>query len=169
LWLLGASLAQAHKASDAYVHLSGGGGNAVVLRVDVALRDLDVALDLDTNGDGQLTWGEVRAAWPAIETYVRGHLQLDGCVLGVATRTLERRIDGVYAALQWQSDCRPSAAPSIRYAMLAEVDPTHRGIARVDWAGSPSVLRAGAGATGWDDFAVTFSTRGPRGAPPAGA
>ena len=141
-WCLLAGMgAQAHKSSDAYVHLSGGGSASVVVRVDVALRDLDVALDLDTNGDGKLTWAEVRASWPAIETYVLAHFQLDGCALPAATRSLERRIDGVYAALQWQPECRPAAAPSIRYSMLAEFDPTHRGIARIEWAGAASVLR----------------------------
>ena len=145
-WLAGAcllvgTLAQAHKSSDAYVHVSGGGDAAVVVRVDVALRDLDVALDLDTSGDGKLTWAEVRTAWPVIEAYVQAHFRVDGCALPAATRTLERRIDGVYAALQWQPDCRPAGAPSIRYSMLAEVDPTHRGIARIEWAGAASVLR----------------------------
>lgn len=139
--LVGAGQAQAHKSSDAYLHLTGGGDAAVVLRVDVALRDLDVALDLDTNGDGKLVWGEVRAAWPAIEMYVRSHVQLDGCTLTGAARSLERRIDGVYTALQWQPECRPVLAPPLSYSMLAEVDPTHRGIARVEWAGASSVLR----------------------------
>lgn len=133
--------AQAHKSSDAYVHLSGGSSSKVDVRVDVALRDLDVALDLDSNGDSLLTWGEVRAAWPAIETYVRANFQLEGCALPAATRSLERRIDGVYAALQWQTDCQPASTPSIRYSMLAAFDPTHRGIARIDWAGAPSTLR----------------------------
>jgi hypothetical protein len=139
--LLACSAAQAHKSSDAYVHVSGGGSAAVVVRVDVALRDLDVALDLDTNGDGKLTWAEVQASWPSIEAYVLAHVELEGCALAGATRSLERRIDGVYAALQWQPDCRPAMAPPIRYSMLAEFDPTHRGIARIEWAGSASVLR----------------------------
>ena len=136
-----AGFAQAHKASDAYVQLSGGGAFATHLRVDLALRDIDVALDLDANGDGKLTWGEVRAAWPAIELYVRAHVGLEGCDLGSASRSLERRVDGVYAALQFQSDCRPPTVPSIRYSMLAEVDPTHRGIARIEWAGSAQMVR----------------------------
>jgi hypothetical protein len=139
--LLAGTAVQAHKSSDAYVRLSGGSGEEVVVRVDVALRDLDVALDLDTNGDGKLTWAEVRAAWPAIEAYVLTHFQLEGCALSAATRSLERRIDGVYAALQWRPDCRPASAPPIRYSMLAEVDPTHRGIARIEWAGAASVLK----------------------------
>ncbi len=140
-FLLLASLAQAHKSSDAYLQLAGGAGSALQLRADVALRDLDVALDLDTDGDGQLTWGEVRAAWPTIERYVSSRIQIDGCTWGAATRALERRADGVYAALQWTADCRPADAPPIRYAMLAEVDPTHRGIARIEWAGAGSTLR----------------------------
>jgi hypothetical protein len=146
-WLAAAGLlivgsgAQAHKSSDAYVHLSGGGNTPVVLRVDVALRDLDVALDLDTNGDANLSWLEIRTAWPAIERYVLAHVQLDGCALPAATRSLERRIDGVYAALQWLPDCRPAAPPLIHYSMLAQIDPTHRGIARIEWAGAASVLQ----------------------------
>jgi hypothetical protein len=139
--LLVVSVAQAHKSSDAYVHLTGGGSNGVSLRVDVALRDLDVALDLDTNGDGKLTWGEVREAWPAIEAYIHARIQLEGCPLPAATRTLERRIDGVYAALQWQTGCQPVKGPAIRYSVLAEIDPTHRGIARIEWARSAPALR----------------------------
>ncbi len=141
LCLFAAGLARAHKSSDAYVHLAGGDASATTLRVDVALRDLDVALDLDTDGNAQLTWGEVRAAWPAMERYVLAHVQLEGCVLNAGTRSLERRIDGVYAALQWQPDCRPAGAPRIRYSMLADIDPTHRGIARIEWAGSALAIR----------------------------
>lgn len=141
LLALCAGAAHAHKASDGYVQLAGGGAAATTLRVDVALRDLDVALDIDANGDGKLTWGEVRAAWPGIEGYVQSHLQLEGCELRATGRLLERRADGVYAALQLQGDCRQVAAPAIRYSMLADVDPTHRGIARVEWAGTPSELK----------------------------
>lgn len=133
--------ALAHKASDAYLYLSGGGANPTQLRFDLALRDLDVALDLDSNGDGRLTWREVKAGWPAIQTYVEARLRLDGCPLQLTARTLERRSDGVYAALHWQANCRPTHAPSIQYAILAQVDPTHRGIARIEWSGSEPVLR----------------------------
>ncbi|HJV60413.1 MAG TPA: HupE/UreJ family protein, partial [Albitalea sp.] len=110
-------------------------------RVDVALRDLDVALDLDADGDGRLTWREVRAAWPSIEEYLRSHIEVAGCRWTRSERLLETRIDGTYAALVMDSDCRLAAPPTIRYTVLREVDPTHRGIARLELAGGPPVLQ----------------------------
>jgi hypothetical protein len=149
-----AAPAWAHKASDAYVQLNGS-DKGLALRVDVALRDLDAVLDIDTDGNGQLTWGEVRAAWPAIEAYVASHLQVDGCALAAPVRSLERRADGVYAALSFQSACVPAAEPAIRYTVFADIDPTHRGIARITLNGQPPVVRvldprqpAGQAATG---------------------
>jgi hypothetical protein len=132
--------AYAHKASDAYLQLEGGSG-ATTLRVDVALRDLDVALDLDSDGDGKLNWYEVRTGWPLIESYLRKRVELEGCSFTSATRTLERRVDGVYAALILQSPCTPAQPPVIHYGVMAEVDPTHRGIARIEWAGQTSALQ----------------------------
>ena len=137
---LAAPVARAHKASDAYVQLSGDGATLGV-RVDIALRDLDAVLDIDADGNGLLTWGEVRAAWPAIDGYVAAHVQVDGCVLGAPTRALERRSDGVYAALSYSSACAPAAAPAIRYTVFADVDPTHRGIARIALAGQAELVR----------------------------
>ena len=138
--LASASGAWAHKASDAYIQLTGAPAG-LTTRVDVALRDLDAVLDIDTDGNGQLTWGEVRAAWPAIEAYVGSRVQVEGCVLAAPARALERRADGVYAALTYVSTCAPKAEPSIRYTVFADVDPTHRGIARVSMAGQATVVR----------------------------
>ena len=47
----------------------------IELRWDIALRDLDAAIDLDADGDGRLTWREVRTAWPAIDAYALPRLQ----------------------------------------------------------------------------------------------
>lgn len=49
----------AHKPSDSYLSLKGKAGSTdITVRWDIALRDLDYVLQLDRNGDGQLTWGE---------------------------------------------------------------------------------------------------------------
>ena len=130
----------AHKASDAYVQLSAT-ETSLSVRVDIALRDLDAVLDIDADGNGQLTWGEVRAAWPAVDAYVASHVQVAGCALASPVRALERRADGVYAALTYESACALKAEPQIRYTVFADVDPTHRGIARIAVPGQPSVVR----------------------------
>jgi hypothetical protein len=139
LLALGSGRAQAHKASDAYLQLETGGAGTT-LRVDVALRDLDAALDIDADGDARLTWAEVRAAQPAIQRYLLAHVQLAGCALEPLTQTLERRSDGVYAALVLRSTCVPSSVPAIRYTALADIDPTHRGIARTVLNGQAPVV-----------------------------
>ena len=57
--LLLASLSWAHKAGDSYLTIEQD-GPVLGVTWDVALRDLDVLLVLDSNNDHQLTWGEVR-------------------------------------------------------------------------------------------------------------
>jgi hypothetical protein len=134
-----AGLASAHKSSDSYLQIDAAPGKLAV-RWDIALRDLDIALDLDTDGDGKLTWGEVKAAWPRIESYAMAHLSIEGCELRPVERGLERRNDGTYAVVHLVSDCTLAAQPAIAYSLFAEVDPTHRGIAKIQRPGQPLVL-----------------------------
>lgn len=132
--------ARAHQASDAYLQLAAAPGGTQA-RLDIALRDLDAALDLDADGDGRLTWGEVRTAWPAIERLVRGHVQFGRCGMDGGAPALERRSDGTYAVLQWRSDCPLAAAQPVRYTLFADTDPTHRGLLRVEQGGQVEPLR----------------------------
>ena len=69
LLCLAAGAAAAHKASDAYLRLAVE-PDAVTGTLDVALRDLELAIGLDGNGDGSLTWGEVQGRHAAIVAYV---------------------------------------------------------------------------------------------------
>ena len=133
----------AHKSSDAYLFAESD-GKVTTLRVDVALRDLDTALPLDSNGDGRLTWGEVKAARAVIEVFLRSGVGLQGCTLKGAGFALEQRADGVYAATTFDTDCpagwvlQPGA---IQYTLFASMDPTHRAIARVQSGQAPPQLR----------------------------
>ena len=134
-----AGSAYAHKASDSYLQLDAG-DKTLNLRWDIALRDLDAALILDANDDGQLTWAEVKAAWPRIETYAMARLSIAGCPLRLGSTALERRNDGAYAVMFLMSDCALAASPTIAYSLLREIDPTHRGIAKIQRAGQATVL-----------------------------
>src|SRR5688500_18724229 len=67
--------AHAHKASDSYLNLRVE-GSTVTGQWDIALHDLDQVIPLDTNGDGNLAWGEVRSLQPEIAKYAVSHLQV---------------------------------------------------------------------------------------------
>ena len=69
------------------------------------------------------------------------HVELQGCPLKPAARALERRIDGVYTAVTFSSSCSPAEPPSIRYGVMNEADPTHRGLARIVWANQERPLQ----------------------------
>jgi hypothetical protein len=129
----------AHKASDSYLQVDAG-DKGLTVRWDIALRDLDAALDIDTDEDGKLTWREVKIAWPRIEAYSIARLKIEGCALHPTGRALERRNDGAYAVMFLASDCALLQAPVITYSLLREVDPTHRGIAKILQRGRPLVL-----------------------------
>ena len=149
-----AGLAHAHKASDSYLQIDAGAPTGIAVRWDIALRDLDAALDLDGDEDGKLTWGEVKAAWPRIEAYALPRLAVAGCPLKPTGRALERRNDGAYAVLLLASDCAAPPTFSITYTLLREIDPTHRGVAKIQRAGQVPTLalldptRSGASSAG---------------------
>ncbi len=132
--------AAAHKSSEAYLTLDAG-AQSVAVRFDIALRDLDAALDLDADGDRALTVAEVRSAWPRIDALALGALGVAGCKLDVTGHAFEERSDGVYAVLQLTAPCVYNPAAPLRYSLFATLDPTHRGVARINHAdGATAVL-----------------------------
>ena len=75
LVLVAAPFAHAHESSLAFLTLDVDGGR-VEGRWDVALRDLEDAVGLDTNGDRAVTWGEVEARRDAVLAYAQSKLAL---------------------------------------------------------------------------------------------
>ena len=144
LYLLLCSLlaapAQAHKSSDAYLFFDQQPATTA-LRWDIALRDLDVVLTLDADGNRDLTWGEIRAAWPRIDALALAALVVPGCRFQVLGHALEQRNDGAYAVLQLSTPCQVGPAAVLHYGLFAEVDPTHRGIVRHTVSGATPRLR----------------------------
>jgi hypothetical protein len=142
-----ASTALAHKPSDAHLRLAVNGAR-LDGRIDVAVRDLDGALTLDEDGDGDVTWGELTAAAPRIATYLTGRLALasDGgpCELALGAAALVDLSDGAYWAQPISARCptAPAEAVTVTYGLLFDVDAQHRGLVHV--AGSTEIIRDGA-------------------------
>ncbi len=124
--------ALAHKPSDAYLTIVRDGA-ALEGRWDVALRDVEVAIGLDADGDGAITWGEVRARQDAIDAYVLSRLAVrtggNACALRATAHSIDTHTDGAYVVITLAGDC-DEAAPTlaIDYRLLFDVDPTHRGL-----------------------------------------
>jgi hypothetical protein len=131
--------ALAHKPSDSYLTMSlQPSGAEVAVRWDIALRDLDYVLQLDRNNDGALTWGEVRARGDDITKYATANLTLSSkdkpCALTAnAPMQLDKHSDGTYAVLSFTAACGTalSDALQVKYSLLFDVDPSHRGL--VQW------------------------------------
>ena len=139
--LLSLTPAWAHKPSDSYLTLRATEGqSAVAMRWDIALRDLDYVLTLDRDGNGELTWGEVRQRDADITKLATSRLALtaDGAACPLTPSgplMLDTHSDGNYAVLSLTAQCASDGALKaplkLRYSMLFDVDPSHRGL--VQW------------------------------------
>ena len=137
--------AMAHKASDSYLALQVN-GREVAGQWDVALRDIDFAIGLDANGDGDITWGEVQARDADIAAWALGRLKLErggDCSLRATELLVDNHTDGAYAVLRLAGTC-PTDAPmlALNYRLLFDIDQLHRGLLRleVDGVSHTSVL-----------------------------
>ncbi|WP_245395490.1 HupE/UreJ family protein [Anthocerotibacter panamensis] len=131
----GAPSALAHKPSDSYLTFD---ANNQQMQWDIALRDLDYALGLDSNDDGAITWGELHAHQQAVTDYALARLQAFGdgalCPLQATDFLVDGHSDGVYAVLRLRAKCAQSPAVlTMNYRLFFEVDPQHRGLLR--WTG----------------------------------
>jgi hypothetical protein len=141
--------AWAHKPSDSYLVL-GVDGSEVKGRWDVALRDLDHAIGIDGDANGEITWGEVRTRHDAIARYATERLAVraDGaaCVIEAGDQRIADHTDGAYTAIELAARC-PGVPRDlgVTYALFFDVDPQHRGLLRVDARGRThtEILRAG--------------------------
>ena len=149
--LLLSTTALAHKGSDAYLDVqsksvaaTGSVNNVPQIPGDpkirgygftlsVAIKDLDLALPLDANADGKVTWGEIKAAMPQVQTLANqsaglhaGGGQAAGCRLDWQYAGLEQRSDGAYVKLASSSQCDLTQPLALQYALFKNQDANHR-------------------------------------------
>ena len=165
----------AHKASDAYLTLE---RDEAALRGqwDIALRDLDNVLGLDANGDGDITWGEVRTRQADIAGYALSRLRVasngERCTLAATGQLVDVHTDGTYAVLALSGNC-PQAGPALAvdYRLFDGVDPQHRGLLNlVEHGASRSIvftaetssLVVGGDSGGWLQQFATYLNEGVR-------
>jgi HupE / UreJ protein len=134
--------AWAHKPSDSYLSLSVQNDH-IEGQWDIALRDLADAIGLDSDGNGELTWGEVRTKHDEIRAYALSRLALSADQQACTTQLLEQLIDhhtdGAYSVLRFRSDCdAPIERLAVDYRLLFDIDAQHKGLLRLTQGGQTS-------------------------------
>jgi hypothetical protein len=124
----------------AYAHIASNGflvahvdGDAVTGSYELAVRDAELAVGVDADHDGKVTWRELKAAEPQIGAYIKEHLGLAAqeraCVLTLAPMQVNERVDGNYVWLPFSARCSDSVESlTIRYSVMQGIDSSHRGL-----------------------------------------
>jgi hypothetical protein len=167
-----AGTAHAHIASNGFLTVSVEGSN-LTGTIELAMRDAELAVGLDANRDGKITWGEVRSHQRDLELYVRSKLSIgDGtskCSAEFAPVEINQRVDGNYLWLPFTAVCETKPTQlAINYQLMQGIDPSHRGLLTVTaWGATQTgVLGGGSGAqsialdhpSAWRAFAEYLET-----------
>lgn len=134
---LSTTKAYAHKPSDSYLQMAVQ-ENTVTGQWDIALRDLDFAIGLDENGDHAITWQEVVNKQKEIHAYAFARLNIQNkktdCAINYGQTLIDRHTDGNYAVMQFAANCKDNVSElHLRYSLFADVDPSHRGLLKLDY------------------------------------
>ncbi|MCP5152980.1 MAG: HupE/UreJ family protein [Ectothiorhodospiraceae bacterium] len=135
LLLVVTSSALAHTGSVGYVQVRERSATWWV-RIDLALRDLEPVLGLDHDGDGAITWGELRQRHDAIARYLAERVTLAadgvGCPLRAWRHAVAEHAGIAHAVAEAEVACAGRArALTVTYRVLHDVDADHRALLAV--------------------------------------
>ena len=130
------SVSMANKPSDSYLKIEV--DKTFTVQWDIALRDLEILIGLDSNFDGKITWGEVRQQQQKIfdEAVPDLKISIDEVDLPLQPTGLKvtEHSDGAYAVLELTSDAMERfTLMKVDYDFFFDVDQTHRSL--VDYGG----------------------------------
>lgn len=129
--------AYAHKPSDSYLAINVH-DTTISGRWDIALRDLDFAIDLDSNNDAVITWGELKEKIPEIRQTAFANLIIQAadttCALQNQNAKVDSHTDGNYIVLLFTGLCADAVFDKlkIKYTLFADIDPQHRGLLKLN-------------------------------------
>jgi hypothetical protein len=144
-------VARAHIASNGFLVVQVHGAQ-LSGSVELAVRDVELAIGVDANRDGQVTWGELRAGEPLLMQYIAQHLSIgapdSACPINFQALEVNQRVDGSYAWLPFTARCALSVRQlRIRYSLMEGIDPSHRGLLTLtDWATAQTGVLGGTAA-----------------------
>lgn len=130
-------LGWAHKPSDSYLNIKAN-ENMLEGRWDIALRDLDFAIGLDLDNDGNITWGEVKSRKNVINSYAFSHLRINSsntnCDIAPKEFLIDHHSDGSYVVLGFNIECpEKSKSLTLNYSLFFDLDPQHKGLLNLNY------------------------------------
>jgi hypothetical protein len=125
----------AHQPGLSYINLTVE-TNRLSGRVDMSLRDLDLVVNLDTDGNGAVTFAELQARQPAIGGYLLKHLSFsaDGNpgLVHVREHLVATDNDGAFAVAEIDVDFPATPAiVTVRNRLFVDVDAGHRSLMQI--------------------------------------
>ena len=131
------SLAFGHALSGSYLTLDGDArARQINGRWEIRIAELNDALNLDTDGDGAVTWGELEREAPRTSVYVLSRLTVqqgqDSCTMRRGRQLLDQRSDGYYVVLQFAGQCPDGEGPvTVESRLFFDRDASHRVLLKV--------------------------------------
>lgn len=126
---------QAHVSSTAYLNLEPSGSESTAdivynAEYELALRDLALLVDIDSNQDNQVSWAEVKSQKTLIEQLITAQLTLEtgaqSCkITNFAPLAINTRGGFNYLYTNFELGCAEPIS-ELNYQILADIDANHR-------------------------------------------
>lgn len=133
--LFASTQADAHAQSYGFLRVNVGDVD-VSGQLELAVRDLDLMYNLDADGDGKVTWGELRqreeeVAYIVVENLSMGPIE-DSCKLVPGPIAIDTRGGENYALIPFSGRCGVLGKQfTVAYDVLFGIDAQHRGLVEV--------------------------------------
>lgn len=136
-------LACAHSLSDSYLSV-GFEGQRFEGDWQVALRDIELAVGVDIDGNGDISWSEVQRKKAEINRWLQANLSIQSgaspCTIEFDNYMVNELGSGVFLYVPISGSCAAVEQVSLKYTLLFDIDATHRGIATINMAGESQTV-----------------------------
>ena len=124
---------QSHEISSGYLTIDKLDSNSYSGELSLKPYDLAHVVSVDTDANGQLTWGEVMLAREAIGRYLQSHLVLsrasNSCTLDSGTPKLSVISGENLITVPFSASCPSGDSLTVSYSAIFDFDPTHKVLA----------------------------------------
>jgi HupE / UreJ protein len=125
----------AHSQSYGYLTISAN-EKGLQGKLELAIRDLDRMLALDSNGDGKITWGDIKTQESLIIDKALATVSLSRaasiCLLAGGPSLVDHHGGETYLVIPYTAVCGQGTDVTVSYTAMFSIDAQHRGLVAVD-------------------------------------